>query len=375
MMSEHDKQELSMRILLFTSLEGSWNGIRPEAEIFIRISQKGHHVLLASQPKAPYARRFREENISVIDCYPKSKICFGTIGKLRRIIKENKIDIVYATNSKTIPNAAFACIGLPVKLVNYRGTSRGLYRHDPSAYLTHLHPRVDGICCNAEAVRSNVLNHVWKNKDYVRTIYKGHNLDWFSHTKTDLSEFGIPPEAVVVTCVANARPSKGVDVLLKATWFLQDIPDLYLLVVGEGVDDPVYFEKKERSPMASKIILTGFRADAPQIIAASDLYVQPSTSREGMAKTLIEAMAQEIATVGTDVGGTKELIEDNKSGFVVIPGNPEAMADKVRILYKNPEMRRSMGKAGKKRIADYFSVERSVTDHLIFFKEIIKKDD
>ncbi|MCK5096631.1 MAG: glycosyltransferase family 4 protein, partial [Desulfobacteraceae bacterium] len=293
-----------MKILLFSSFLSSWNGVRPEAEIFIGIDKKGHQVYVASQAHAPYAKRFRDEGLQVIDCYPSGKICLRTIFKLRKIIKDNHIDIVYATNSRTIPNAAFACIKLPVKLINYRGTSRGLYRHDPGAYLTHLHPRVDGICCNAEAVRRDVIKRIWKNKNCVRTIYKGHDVNWFSDPKTDLSSLNIPANSFVVTCVANARPSKGVSVLLQASRFLQDIPNLYILIVGQNVDNRQYIDEKNKSPMASNIILVGFRNDAPQIIAASDIYVQPSTSREGMAKTVIEAMAQEIPPVITDAGGT-----------------------------------------------------------------------
>lgn len=360
-----------MNILLCTSFMGSWNAIRPEAKIFIGMAQRGHNILVASQPHAPYAERFREEGIQVLDCYPKRKICFKTIVQLRDIIQDNQIDIVYATNSKTIPNAAFACMNLCVKLVNYRGASRGLYRHDPSAYLTHLHPRVDGISCNAEAVRQDVLKRVWKNKNQVRTIYKGHDIAWFSNEKTDLSILGIPEDAFVVTCVANARPCKGVDVLLKATRLIYDIPNIYVLIVGQDVDNPVYQKEKENSPMADNIILAGFRTDAPQIIAASDVYVQPSTSREGMAKTIIEAMAQRIATVGTDVGGTKELIANEQSGFVVPPEDPNAIAQKIRTLFENPDLRRTLGDAARNRIATHFSVEKSIDKHLGFFEELL----
>jgi len=221
-----------MRILLVSSYVSSWNSVRPEAEIFIGIAQQGHTVYVASQPDTPYAERFRKMGLTVIDAYPSRKICLRTISKLRQIIKEHHIDIVYATNSRSIPNAAFACIGLPVKMVNYRGASRGLYRHDPSAYLTHLHPRVDAICCNADAVRKDVLKRVWKNKDRVITIYKGHDISWFSKEKIDISTLNIPSDATLVTCVANARPCKGISVLIQASHFLHDIDNLYLLRGG-----------------------------------------------------------------------------------------------------------------------------------------------
>ena len=90
-------------------------------------------------------------------------------------------------NSRAITNAAFAVIGTSVKMVNYRGTVSGAYRHDPTSYLTHLHPRVDGIICQADAVRDYMRRQVWRSIK-IETVYKGQNLDWFTGEKADLGE-------------------------------------------------------------------------------------------------------------------------------------------------------------------------------------------
>jgi L-malate glycosyltransferase len=359
-----------MKILLFSSFTAAWNSIRPEAEIFIRIAEKGHSVYVASQKKSPYAKRFINKNITVFDCYPKGKICLATIIRLRQIIKAHQIDIVYATNSRTIPNAAFACMGLPVKLVNYRGTSKGLYRHDPSAYLTHLHPRINAISCNAEAVRQDVKKRIWK-KIPVRTIYKGHDVLWYQEPPADLSQFGIPSHAVVLCCVANSRPSKGIDVLLAACDRISDLKDLFVLIVGEGVDNPKYLALKDRLESFERVVLAGFQNDVPRIIAASQIYIQPSVGREGMAKTIFEAMAQGVTPIATNVGGTAELIVDGETGYVVPPNDPEAIASLIRKLYSDENLRADMGIKAKKRISCHFSVQNAVDGHLSLFEEIL----
>ncbi len=86
---------------------------------------------------------------------------------------------------------------------------------------------------------------------------------------------------------------------------------------------------------------------------------------------IIEAMAQAIPPVASDVGGTRELIVNGKSGYVVPINDPKAIADKIRKLHCDPELKRSMGKSAKKRILDNFSVQKSVTDHLCFFKQLL----
>ena len=111
------------------------NSLRPEAAIFIELARQGHQVTIMTQGESEHVSKLEECGIRVVDGYPKRKICFDTIKKIRHELKTYDYDICYAFNSKTIPNAAFACIGFNVKLVVYRGTTGGLYRHDPSRSL------------------------------------------------------------------------------------------------------------------------------------------------------------------------------------------------------------------------------------------------
>ena len=114
-----------MNILIFSSYHHAWNSVRPEAEMFISFIKQGHSVTVMTQGDSEYVSRFQEYGINVIDCYPTKKICFKTIKKVHQTIKAEHIDICYAFNSKTIPNAAFGCIGTKAKLISYRGTTGG----------------------------------------------------------------------------------------------------------------------------------------------------------------------------------------------------------------------------------------------------------
>ncbi len=360
-----------MKILVFSSYLANWNIVRPEAEIFIEMARQGHSITVATQKNAEYVDRFLENGIRVIDCYPKRKICLKSIRTFREELKRSSYDIVYATNSWTIPNAAIACMGLPVKLVTYRGTSHGLYRHDPSAYLTHLNPRVDGISCNAEAVRQDVIKRVWKNKDKVVTIYKGQEIEWFRNGKADVEQFGIPKNAFLVVCVANARPSKGIHVLIEACDHLAALDDIHVLIVGEGTDSKVYTRQKAQKSMHARIHLAGFRPDALQIIAAASVYVQPSVKGEGLSKTLPESMAQRVPAIVTTTGGLPEMVENGVTGFIVAKNNPKALADKIIQMYQNPDLRKKMGEAARKHLSGKFSIANSVKGHLALFSSLI----
>jgi len=360
-----------MNILVFTSSDSSFNSLRPEAEIFIELAKRGHQITIITNEETEYGRRYVEQGIKVIDGTPKKKICRSSIELVKNELARRSYDILLATNSKSIPNAAFAAKGAKVKLVTYRGTTGGLYRHDPSAYLTHLHPRVNGVICVSDAVRQDVVKRVWKNKHNVVAIHKGHKLEWYDQPRGDLTEFGIGADDFTVICAVNARPSKGLGVMLEAANRLADISNLHLLLVGKNIDKAPYTEKIANNAMRDRIHLTGYRHDAPQLIAASNVLVQPSVSGEGLPRAMMEAMSSGVPPVITDTGGGKEVVEDEVTGYVVPVKDANAIADRVRKLYNDPELVAAMSQRCKEKINKDVSLEKTVDQFIEYFQRLV----
>ncbi|MGV3002027.1 glycosyltransferase family 4 protein [Vibrio sp. E150_018] len=361
-----------MNILIFSSYKDTWNSVRPEAEMFIEMANLGNNITIVTQGKSEYVKRFKANGIKVIDCYPSKKVCCKTIKTLRNELKATHYDIVYAMNSKTIPNAAFACIGFKnTKMVTYRGTVGGLYKHDPSAYLTHLHPRVNGISCVAQAVTDDVQKHVWMNANNVVTIYKGHDISWYQAKAISREELNIPKDAIIVTCIANARPSKGVHVLLKSASQLSDLDRLHILLIGRDMDTEANLALANASGMKERIHFLGYRKDVPEILATSDIQIQPSVSGEGLPKTIIEAMAMAVPSIVTTTGGGKELIINEESGYIIPVNNHMAIADKIRLLCGSKEKRQKMGLLAQQRMINKFSVQNTAQQHLNFFQTLL----
>ncbi|MEZ8698422.1 glycosyltransferase family 4 protein [Vibrio lentus] len=357
-----------MKILVCASYLHAWNSLRPEAAIFIELARQGHQVTIMTQGESEHVSKLEECGIRVVDGYPKRKICFDTIKKIRHELKTHDYDICYAFNSKTIPNAAFACIGFNVKLVVYRGTTGGLYRHDPSAYLTQLHPRVDGIVCVSEAVRQDVVKRVWKNKDNVVTIYKGHELDWYKVPPTERSEFSLNEDDVVAITAAHVRPSKGISVLLEATKYIT-APNFHLILAGSGYEP--HFDEMKASPMSERIHYIGHRTDIPSIMCMADFQVQPSISGEGLPRTIVEAMANGTTSVVTTTGGAPELVVDGETGYIVPTGDAKALGEAMDKLAQDKAKCITMSEAAKKRLDESFSSRVTVKKHLEFFDRLL----
>ncbi len=106
--------------------------------------------------------------------------------------------------------------------------------------------------------------------------------------------------------------------------------------------------------------MLGYRSDAPALTAACDVFVLPSTKREGLARSLIEAMAYGIAPVVTDCGGSPELVVQGVSGLVVPVADAEALAAAIRTLHDDAALRARLGRAARERIGRDFRIEDTI---------------
>ena len=360
-----------MNLLILAHGNSSYSSKRPEAEIYIGLARAGHKVFLFTNKDRKDMPRVLEHGIKVIDYPYKSKVSVSAIKVIRKTIKENDIEIVYGMNSRNIPNAAFASIGCNVKLIVYRGTTGGLYRRDPTSYLSVLHPRVDGVVCVSHAVekyvKTRVSSRVVKN---VITIYKGHDLNWYTKPETDLTEFNTEKGNFNVACVVNARPHKGLIYAIRATKDLADLERMHLILVGKNIDKEPYLSEIRKSGMEDRIHTTGYRHDAPEIIAACDVLVLASM-REGLPRVILESLAYKTPVVTSANEGSMEIIENEVNGYVVPLRDASAIADRLRHLYNNPEVLEELSNNCQKHFTAKFSSEETVAKHEIFFQSLL----
>jgi glycosyltransferase involved in cell wall biosynthesis len=157
---------------------------------------------------------------------------------------------------------------------------------------------------------------------------------------------------------------KGVDYLIKAFSALDLSEEIFknknvcLLLIGELRDEKISKLISE-SPNKNKIICTGFRNDAPDVVALADIFVMPSVAREGLPKALIEAMSKKIAPIVTNVGGMPEVVVNDVHGLVVAPRDHTAIADAIKRLASSSELRKTFGEKSFNRIKEDFVVEKS----------------
>lgn len=360
-----------MRVLIISDYRDT-QSVRPEAELMIGLKNQGIDLRVITCPGTVYEKKFRETGIPVGLNHPDRKYDRNFIKYLKETIVKDKIDILYLFNSKAIINGIIAAVGLTVKVILYRGYTGHIHWYDPSAYLKYLHPRVDRVVCLADSIRDLLNRQKFFKKEKAVTINKGHDPTWYRNiAPLDLQEFGIPPGAFVVACMANARPFKGIKYLLKATGQMERMPKLHLLLIGRDMDKGPLQRLIEESPMSDRIHVTGWRRDALNILASCQTFVLPSIGGEATTKSVIEAMSMGLAPVITDIPGNKGLVIHQECGLVVPAKNPGALADAIFFYYTHPQLSQDHGRAAKVHIEKHFHIERTIRETKMLFESLV----
>lgn len=359
---------MSLRVLCITS-----HSDRPEAETFIGLRRAGVEIEVLCPSDAPHYEHIRQAGVPIAPLTLKGRFDWEGIRLIRERLKNGPFDILHLFNNKAASNGIFASYGLPVKIVCYRGIVGNVSFFDPASWMTYLHPKVDRIICVAEAIRRffldmSLLGMHLPSRRFV-TIHKGHDLSWYQEPPVDLTSVGIPGDAFVVGCIANIRPRKGIGVLIDAARHLPEGTPIHFLLVG-NMNSETLQRQIAQSPWRDKIHQTGFRRDAPALMAACDVSVLPALKREGLPKVVIESMAYATPAIVTDSGGSPELVVDGDSGLVVPPGNARAIAEAILLLFNNPDKRVLMGHRAKERIGTAFRIEDTILKTLALYRSL-----
>lgn len=336
----------------------------PEASTLAGLADRGFEMRVLCSPLARNFRMLEHSAASVAAFEIERRYDRRAIARLRREIQAFRPDILHLFNNRAVLNGLRAARGVDVKIVAYRGNVGNVSVLDPLAWLRYLNPRIDRIVCVADAVRESLLAvgipGLRLSPDKLVTIRKGHDLAWYEAPPVDLEPLGVPREALVVGCVANWRPRKGIDVLLEAFERLPSARPVHLVLVGD-MGSAELARRIAASPSAGRIHALGPRDDASAVAAAFDVAVLAATRREGLPKTVIESMARGVATVASRVGGVPEIIEDGVSGLIVPPGDAGALAGALADLLEHPERRAALGRAGRERIATALRIEDTIS--------------
>lgn len=353
------------------------NGESDPAETgsFIEMRNRGIDIKVLTWPGTFQHQMLEDAGVPTIPYVLRGKFSPEGIRVIRRELKRKRYDVLHMLDKRGTMNGLWASIGIDVHLVAYRGIIGNVSYFDPQSWFYLLNPRLERIICVCEAIRQYLLDlgmpGLRLRRDVPVTIHKGHNPEWYGPPFEDIRQFGIPEGAFVVACTARAVRRKGVPVLLKAIDQLPPGLDIHFLLAGTAMDNPLHQRLVGENRYRDNIHLHGFLKRMPWILPNCDITILPSLRREGLPRAIIEAMIGGAVPIVTDSGGSPDLVEDGKSGFVVPPGESEPIRDRILELYNDRAKLKTMSDAARERIRTDFTVDNTAEKTIALYRELV----
>jgi glycosyltransferase involved in cell wall biosynthesis len=230
---------------------------------------------------------------------------------------------------------------------------------------------VNGFIAISNDVELAILKTIGPVQERIAIISNGvdtHRYQVFVDRSAIRRALGFEEEHILYTVVGTLKEQKGHRYLIEAVVpLIQRIPQLHLLIVGDGDLRSSLRAQVQAAGIDCNVHFLGNRSDVPSILAASDVFVLPSLW-EGLPMALIEAMASGLPVIATLVSGSQQVVEHNRSGILVPPGEVVALRQAMEALLSDPERASLLGKAAQRRIEEAYSARRQAEEHLILYR-------
>lgn len=352
--------------LLVTTAPGG--GPKQVYDLVRHLPKAEFEVVVAGPRDGAFFERFRELGLPVVEI-KTHRVGVRPVREVLRVIRDWRIDVVHSHGKAAGLYGRLAALLARVAAVHtFHGIHYERYRWlGRRAYLAG--ERLLGLATdrviNVSATQAEEglrLRLFQASKS--ETILNGIDLAELdadlADPGLDRARLGLTEGAPVIGSVARFDPVKRAEVLIQALALLAPrIPGLSLVLVGGGEDERRLRRLATDVGLGERVIFTGPLDNPAGAYRLFDLYVATSR-KEGLPLALLEAMGARLAVVATDVPGHQDLIIHGETGLLVPLDDPAVLADAIATLLADPERRRRMGAAGRRRVAETFTIDSMV---------------
>lgn len=297
------------------------------------------------------------------DRNPLSKSNLRAHKKLKNIIEQNRFDLIHCHTPIAAMFTRLAARGARKKGTKVIYTAHGFHFYKGAPILNWLvyYPIEKWlarytdtlITINKEDYERAQCKFKAKRVEYIPGI--GIDLKKFNTVEVDrdlkCSELDLPKDAFVVLSVGEVNKNKNHEVVIRAIAKI-DNPNIHYIVCGQGKLEGHLRSLGKELGLENQVHLLGFRKDIPEIFKISDIFVFPSY-REGLSVALMEAMANGLPVVCSNIRGNSDLIEYEKGGYLVEPGDIVGFAKYMKNLIEASRLRSEFGGFNLEKIENY----------------------
>jgi glycosyltransferase involved in cell wall biosynthesis len=336
----------------------------------------GHQLIavsLAAPPEGPLALGFREVEIPAITVAKRRGFDITLPFRLARVFERENIEVVHTHNPQALIYGAPAGKLAGAVLVHTKhgrnpDTRRRRWLRRAAAEL------VDAYVAVSPSTAQVAREHRDSAEERLSVIENGIDLNAFTHgagvRHAVRDELGIPRDAWVVGTIGRLAPEKDQKVLIEAMTPLLG-PKRRLLIVGDGPERPALDALVEKLGVKAHVHFTGVRRDPARLLASFDVFAL-SSKTEGLPLVVLEAMAAALPVVSTDVGGIGDVIEHERSGFLVPPADVAKLESALGKLYRSPDLGRRIGLAARHAVRQSHSLTRMAGEYAALYAKVLR---
>ena len=335
--------------------------------------------MLCRARRGEYLSELEASGVEVIE-YASAGPLYGpaslvTIARIAGFLRRRRIDVLHSflfeCNVQGILAAKLA--HRPLRCVAGLRNMDDKYSDARISPYVALLRRADGVVAVCEAVRARYVARGLP-PSRIAVVENGvtpgdHHAS--QHRQTAAAALGgALPGPPLVVVLASLHRRKGLEHFLQAVARVAPrVPAARFVVAGEGPERGRLEALRRELGLDDRVSFPGSIRPVRELLAASDLFVL-SSLEEGISNALLEAQSEGVPAVVTDVGGNAEVVENERTGLVVAPGDPAALAQAMgRLLGSDPE-RRAMGVAAAARTREVYSLERMTSRMETYYEEI-----
>lgn len=343
------------------------------------IDKTRFHFTIAYATKGVLKKDFEAAGAEVIPFDSHMHLDIAAVLKLRKMIKDRKIDVLHSHQPRLDLFGAIACklTGRPMVFTRHLAISESPI----GSFKKHIFISFDKITlasavkivCASKSIADDLEAVEKADRRKIEVIYAGLDLrvyDTGIEKGSIRKEFSIPADAPLIGMIGRINAQKSHQYfIMAASEVLKEEPKSRFFIVGDG---PLRQEQERLAKslgVETNVIFTGFRTDIPQIIADLDISALSSLT-EALAVVNIEAMAMEKPVVSFDVGGVSELVINGKTGFLIPPKDWKSFARAIIELIRDKQKALQMGLSGRRRAEEMFSLDIMVHKHEKLYSEI-----
>lgn len=288
------------------------------------------------------------------------------VPEVAKIIQKEDIDIVHARSR--VP-ALISYLAARKTKCTFITTCHGYYSKH---FFSRIMARGKLVIVPSQVIGRHMISDFNVAPERLRLIERSVNLSRFTFKPSSERS----KTEIIIANVARLTPLKGHSYFLKAmAKLIRTYPHLKVWIIGDNVSNPSYRQELEvlsrRLGLSHCVKFFGHRDDVERLLNNVTVAVLSTVTAEAFGRTIIEAQASGVPVVATKVGGVVEIIEDAVNGLLVPPKDPEAMAQAIIRILRNPKLTQSLVDNAYKKVKELYTLTRMVDKTLSVYQEAL----